>query len=437
MAVLCGSPRKRFTKEFREAVYNINPINITCTYKEIFEVNAVSKLRNLDYNINFLDSDDRSQHGNGGNTNTSNTWATVLKHGQVSVKNLKTKNGYLSDSETVFKTVRRSSSLSDNPANVKIPRRPDRRHSVVSDGFHGWKVCSRPHTAACSDYRILSKSILNESHRIRSRSASAKINYSKLKRAKFMSEKRLSGRHKTKKESPLVVCSGFECNALIEDENLTCPSGASINDSSTGSTSNLSTYSSSVSTDQSVPIPFYFKHYDYYRDYMDQYRKQYTYQKLDEYRPTSPPMTPPPPQSIVPSTPKVHLLMPPMPLFHWIDPITSARRVFPAHDVSESSRLFGSSPPPTRKKIAKAEFSDEELKSPHFLLAQNGVLKMEFFTNPLNCLERPSKPKLDVHEKSPVVCRSRPTIPSNAHGNIYPSATETQAHVVSSVKIRR
>lgn len=251
-----------------------------------------------------------------------------------------------------------------------------------------------------------------------------------------MSEKRLPGRYKIKKESPLVVCSNFDCNTLIEDENLACPSGASINDSRTGSTSNLSTYSS-VSTDQSVPIPFSFKHYDYPRDYIDQYRKKYTYQKLDENRPTTPPMTPPTPHSIVPSSPKVHLLMPTMPLFHWIDPITSARRVFPAHDVSETSRLFGSSPPPTRKKIAKAEFSDDELKSPHFLLAQNGVLKMEFFTNPLNCLEKTSKLKSDVLEKSPVVCRSRPTIPSNAHGNIYPSATDTRAHIVSSVKIRR
>ena len=60
-------------------------------------------------------------------------------------------------------------------------------------------------------------------------------------------------------------------------------------------------------------------------------------------------------------------------------------------------------------------------------------------SSPFKCANPPPPPQLPIRpfadpKKSPVICRSRPSIPSNAHGQICATALETPKYLISYTK---
>lgn len=64
-AVETSSQRIKFSEEFRQVVYKINPDYLSCTYKTLFEINATDSLRNqeADFQIYTNDSTERRKPG--------------------------------------------------------------------------------------------------------------------------------------------------------------------------------------------------------------------------------------------------------------------------------------------------------------------------------------------------------------------------------------
>lgn len=71
MSVWVGSPKGRYTEEFRRLIYEINPTYLPCVYKEMFETNATNTLRDLEGNEEDSEDQDIIIHGrkNGNVTN--------------------------------------------------------------------------------------------------------------------------------------------------------------------------------------------------------------------------------------------------------------------------------------------------------------------------------------------------------------------------------
>lgn len=64
-AVETSSQRIKFSEEFRQVVYKINPDYLSCTHKTLFEINATDSLRNqeADFQIYTNDSTERRKPG--------------------------------------------------------------------------------------------------------------------------------------------------------------------------------------------------------------------------------------------------------------------------------------------------------------------------------------------------------------------------------------
>ncbi|KAL5006837.1 hypothetical protein ScPMuIL_015643 [Solemya velum] len=327
-----------YSTEFRDVIYKINPHNLSCRYKQMFETSALKNLRN--------------EYSNASDSQSDSAWAVqvrrAIQSGAISALNFK---GCHSKNKAISK----------------------------------WNICPRPHTAGCAGYQMLTLAETRELISNRSQSACAKIMNSKptnegLRIAKTVRSNSTCGAAKS-----VPILSESTPRERVPDD----VTGTSI----------------------SSNIPFEFEHLLDTGDYMRKYRDEYTARRLNLLKPNS---TCTCEGRLAPNLVSV------TPIFRSFGPYTTG--LSKSQEGEEPVIRHQRKTSPVRRRPKKTMDDDDSRKSQHFLLAQNGVLKMEFFTNPLT-VQKKSKPPDKGGRTS--VCRTRPTIPSNARGSINPTSTDT------------
>ncbi|OWF50702.1 hypothetical protein KP79_PYT18350 [Mizuhopecten yessoensis] len=437
-----GAHGVRYTEDFRNVVYKINPNHLSCGYKKLFESSATSCLRGLEPD----DGDKHDKVLTKKMKEESNTLATTVRpHTQGSCVSLHSANKYKFDSPPPHRGqahIIQSLSAAHTSGPEKI---------VVKKEFRGWDVCSRPHSADSSGYLQFTSAETRDMMRNRSQSACVKFG---VKREKVsMSKVQISG--------PTRAQSTVLRTAKDVSENRDVGQSRWHADHPTRSQStggrfhgDLTDRTEEESSNHSIPVPcpyvpsntnsadaisYEFEHFMYPKDHTKKYREDYTYRKLEVIqnpRSGSSVLRMNVPRSCIPIT---------VPMFMCsmadsskcntpvdLSPTrSSSPRLSPTPDKSSDAiRIaINCKKAVLKKRLAKPPVTEMGRKVPHFLLANNGTLKMEFYNNPMTFNE-PEDRKTPNKPPSPIVCRSRPTIPSNAHGNIYPSSTDTHSYVI-------
>ncbi|XP_061185976.1 uncharacterized protein LOC133194031 [Saccostrea echinata] len=355
----------KFSVEFRDTVYRLNPDYLSCKHKVLFEVNATDTLRDQGSEIHFYHSTD-------------------FADGRKSLSDI-------TKSESPSKTV---SNIEEAFSDTAIRTFHSKYLSNDRKGLRGWEVCLRPHSAQSYHFRRQRSDHTRDLQR--SRSLSAKINTTRREKLKV---------------SKISIHSPGSCSSRpIHRDSI----------ESTSKKDDRHTHSSSSSlmggnyyctpgyvTTIPKPISYKFKHFEYTDNYIEQYRNEYTYPRLVE--PTKPPSS-----GSCNCEVKGQVNPGKQPVFRWVEPClvkTCSRHQQEGHS---SSGL-------TINSIStSSQGPDRSRQTPHHLLDHNGVLKTEFYNNPLVI----DNTKLD-RNKTSSLSRNRPCILSTVRPVIHPNSSVT------------
>ncbi|XP_033752753.1 uncharacterized protein LOC117336359 [Pecten maximus] len=441
----CGAHGVRYTEDFRKVVYKINPNDLSCGYKKLFEASATSTLRGMEPDMENEKVVTKKMK------DETNTWATPVRPNvQNSCASL---HKYKFDSPPPHRgqsQIIRSLSSAYTSGPEKI---------VTKKEFRGWDVCSRPHSADSSSYLKFTSAETRDMMRNRSQSACVKFG---VKREKvFMSKVQISGPPRA--QSTVVRAyhevsetrdTGHSKWHIDNPARAQTSSGRHYGDVTDRTVESPSHTSSVGSSNHSIPVPcpynstnsadaisYEFEHSLLPKEHTKKYREDYTYRKLEMIRnltPGSSVLRMNVTSSCIPITVPVFMSpntdhnksKTPVDTTPAISPspspkISPARAEFP-----EDARIaINCKKAIIKKRLSKPPLSEMGRKVPQYLLTQNGSLKMEYYNNPMTFDDQENNRTVQK-PPSPIVCRTRPTIPSNAHGNIYPSSTDTHSYVI-------
>ncbi|VDI06263.1 Hypothetical predicted protein [Mytilus galloprovincialis] len=377
MSVWVGSHGVRYSAEFRNIIYEINPVYLPCVYKEMFENNATNTMRE--------------------NEDTNEDAKTLIKE----ATNVKT-----TEKENVQKNRCSSAVLYQEPS-----------ENSKQDEFSGWKTCSTEHSATSVHCNTTQ---LEDCVKHRSHSASAKLNTLKSDSPSQTTQK--AGKTKQLKDRFSFTRPGTNggTSTLYQDRKST--------DQQKTTQSNYTTpgYTSRPTS----PIQYKFVHFEFSENYIEQYRQEYTMGKIEDLtmKTTSTCVCRRLPSTIVPSVPM-------MPMFCTTEPYSQdsikLRVASSYHLDTQTSKTRHDAQKKKQTTPKFTQFSERqkihqkqvcENKSPHFLLGHNGVLKMEYYNNPLVI----DNTGTSSTSKSSGSCRSRPSIPYNACGHTHPNSASSQ-----------
>ncbi|XP_046561458.1 uncharacterized protein LOC124270492 [Haliotis rubra] len=385
----------KYSAEFRGLVYKVNPHDLSCVYKRMFEMCATNALRDLEVNewLHKMGAD-----FGGPERMCASPVETERRH-----------------------VASRLALMQSNSLGVLslYPAEANKQTKHIQ----GWETCRRPHSSSSlPEHRFMVADVSRkETHR--SQSALGKLECG----------------GKDERLRPIRATS-VQCRKATSSEVIS-------NKQETSQTS--STYTFNLGT--TPQISYRFLHHNDLDCYMEQYREQYTYKRLAVLRPNVNEMRP------------YQMTLPVSPLLRCFDMFGCIQPPPGCGPRMSLSRLqaAGSTPPgrtspkkQIRKKVVKSSSPESRpyRQTSNVLAAENGVLKMEFQGQPLPQVLPPAttqaltsgrKSSTSVYSdpclssvsvgniKIPIISRTRPTIPSNAHGTIYASSTETPTYVVS------
>ncbi|KAK3104233.1 hypothetical protein FSP39_025519 [Pinctada imbricata] len=144
-SIWCGSRGIKYSEEFRDALYKINPVYISCMYKHMFEANAVQNLRQMEGD--GIESDkDENNNKDGYHVSRDDASSAGYSRDVNEVKRLSRKSS-MSDGLLTEKTNRNS----NTPLSLVIQANNSRRNK--DKDCQGWEVCSRPHSLSNTPYK--------------------------------------------------------------------------------------------------------------------------------------------------------------------------------------------------------------------------------------------------------------------------------------------
>lgn len=366
-SVETSSQSIKFSEEFRQVVYKINPDYLSCTHKTLFEINATDNLRDQenDFQIHTNDSTERRKPCYDVNE---------MKYPSTSISNIA---GTYSDSAL---KVLQSNYIST-----------DRRE------LNGWEVCIRAHSAQSFSFRKHRLDSMRDLQRGRSLSASIKpTRREKVKVSKIS----------VSSPGPLgsQFCRQDSVDSLCRRDDAHSSSSSSI------SGNNYCT--PGYFTTNPRPIAYKFKHFEYTSNYIEQYRNEYTYRNLN---PPSKPSSP----SACNCEVRGHANPGRQPAYRWLDVPQDKDCSHPQQEghavtMSTSNGLtINSIKTPTQVEQAQVR----SRQSPRYLLANSGVVKMGYYNSPL---------VIDTTKqgnKTPGLSRNRPTISSTGRVVLHPNSS--------------
>lgn len=380
MSVWVGSHGVRYSAEFRNIIYEINPVYLPCVYKEMFENNATNTMRE--------------------NEDIHEDEKTLIKDG------------------TYVKTIEKENVQKNRCSSAVVYQEPN--ENSKQDEFSGWKTCSTEHSATSVHCNTTQ---LEDSVKHRSHSASAKLNVSKIDSPSQTTQK--TGKTKQLKDR-------FNFTRPITN------GGAGTQNQDRKSTDQqkvtLSNYTTPGYTSRPTsPIQYKFVHFEFSENYIEQYRQEYTMGKIEDLsmKTTNTCVCRRVPSTVVPSVPM-------MPMFCTTEPYTQdSIKLKVANSFYIDTQTVKTRHDAPKKKQTTPKFTqfserqkmhqkqDCENKSPHFLIGHNGVLKMGYYNNPLVI----DNTGASSTSKSSGSCRSRPSIHKNVRGHTHPSSANSQYRV--------
>ncbi|XP_060072710.1 uncharacterized protein LOC132552550 [Ylistrum balloti] len=442
----CGAHGVRYNEDFRNVVYKINPNHLSCGYKKMFEASATSSLRGMEQDV----EDENDKELNKKMKDETNTWATTVRqHTQGSCAS---SHKYKFDSPPPHRGQAQiiqslSSAYTSSPGKT-----------VTKKEFRGWDVCSRPHSADSSGYLKFTSAETRDMMRNRSQSACVKNG---MKREKvFMSKVQINGPPRAQSTLVRTSMDMFENRDTVQSKlHLDHPlraqsSGGKFYGDVADRTMESQSHTSTGSSNHSIPVPcpyvvgstnsadvisYEFEHFLLPNEHTKKYREDYTYRKLEIARSLasgSSVLRMNIPSSCIPITVPV-FMSPNTECNKCKTPVDTTPNRSPSpvpsptpHEKPEDTKIaVNCKKAVLKKRLSKPPVPEMGRKVPHYLLANNGTLKMDYYNNPLT-FDIPENDKTVNKPPSPIVCRTRPTIPSNAHGNIYPSSTDTHSYVI-------
>ncbi|XP_046371704.2 uncharacterized protein LOC124145813 isoform X1 [Haliotis rufescens] len=388
----------KYSAEFRGLVYKVNPHDLSCVYKRMFEMCATNALRDLGVN----------------------EWLYKMATDfgvpeRICASPVETEKRHVASRVSLMQ-----SNLVGVPIFYPAEANKETKH------IQGWQTCQQTHSSSSLPEHRPMVANLSKKEKHRSQSALGKLECG------------------GKDERPRPVrANSVQCRKAMSSE---------VISNKQETPQNLNTHTFTLGT--TPQISYRFRHHDDLDCYMEQYRDQYTYKRLALIRPNMNEMRP------------YQITLPVPPLLRCFDMFGCIQPPPGCGPRMSVSRLSAAGSTPTgrttpkmqaKKKLIKASIgikspeSRPERQTSNVLAAENGILKMEFQGQPLPHVQPPTTQTLTSGRKSstsvysdpclssvsvnnikiPIVCRTRPTIPSNAHGTIYASSTETPTYVVS------
>ncbi|XP_062568575.1 uncharacterized protein LOC134230751 [Saccostrea cucullata] len=353
----------KFSVEFRDTVYRINPDYLSCKHKVLFEDNATDTLRDQGSEPHL-------------------SLSTDFADGRKSFSDI-------TKSDSPSKSV---SNIEETFSDSAIRTLHSKHFSNDRKGLRGWEVCLRTHSAQSCHYRKLRS---DHKDLQRSRSLSAKINSTR--REKF-------------KVSKISIFSPGTCSSRLSHRDSLENTNKKDNGHAHSSSASLirgSYYCTpGYVTTIPKPISYKFKHFEYTSNYIEQYRNEYTYPRLVE-----PPK--PPPSGSCNCEVKGEVIPGKQPEFQWVEQCQACSRH--QQEGHSSSGLTINS---ISSISTSSQGPDRSRQTPHHLLAHNGVLKTEFYNNPLMI----DNTKLE-RNKTPALSRNRPSILSTVRPVLHPNSS--------------
>ncbi|XP_069133194.1 uncharacterized protein [Argopecten irradians] len=327
--------------------------------------------------------------------------------------------------------------------------------TVTKKEFRGWDVCTRPHSADSSGY--LKYTSAETRDMMRNRSQSACVKFGNKREKVFMSKVQISGPPRAQSTVLRTYQDVSDARDAVQskwhfdhtpraqstrhhgdDRTVESPSHTSAGGSSNH---NIPVPCPYVSSNPADAISYEFEHSLLAQDHTKKYREDYTYRKLEAIRnmaACSSVLRMNVPSSCIPITVPV-FMSPNQDNNKSKSPVETPPNRSPSPKMStttdecteEKNTRIGINCKKAiiKKRLSKPQVGEIGRKVPHYLLTQNGSLKMEYYNNPMT-FEVQENDRSATKPPSPIVCRTRPTIPSNAHGNIYPSSTDTHSYVI-------
>ncbi|XP_022326055.1 uncharacterized protein LOC111125943 [Crassostrea virginica] len=371
-----SGPNIKFSEEFRQTVYKINPDYLSCTHKALFEVNATDNLRNQESDF------------------------------QIVTNNSTERRKPFSDVNEFNAPSRSSSSITGTFSDSALKVLQNNCLSVDRRELRGWEVCIRSHSAQSYSFRKQRIDFMRDLQR--GRSLSASINSTR--REKF-------------KVSKISVSSPGPLGYRCTQQDAVDTKGRK-DDAHSSSSISINGYNHSTPgyfTTNPKPIVYKFKHFENASNYIEQYRNEYTYQYIyDQSNASS--------SSSCSCEVRGQAIPGKQPAYRWVDiPHTKEcprhRREGHAVSMSSSSGLtINSITCKTTRQSENFQQAPDRSRNqtPRYLLSHNGVVKMELYNSPL--MIDTTKPD---RAKATTISRARPIISSSPRAGLHPNSSVT------------